>query len=97
MNTTVNNQIQMVGGIEKARGIVSGAPNGAHLWRDMDSVCTPNEILYYAWFGGALLVFEDGKGWVKSIYHGDNEYILDQLQDLNDLRTAIALHGEDHE
>lgn len=84
--------IEQVGGIERARGIVDGAPDNSEFWRDMDSVCSPNEILYYAWFGGALLVFDSDKGWIKSIYHDDNEYILDQLQDLNDLRTAIAEH-----
>lgn len=85
--TTINNLT-----IEQMREIVEGAPEGAHLWRDMDSICSPNEILYYAWFGGALLVFEEGKGWIKSIYHDGSEYILDQLQELNNLRTAIAKH-----
>lgn len=87
--TTINNLT-----IEQMREIVDGAPEGAHLWRDMDSICSPNEILYYAWFGGALLVFEEGKGWIKSIYHDGSEYILDQLQELNNLRTAIAKHDE---
>lgn len=83
--------------IEEMREIVDGAPELAHYWRDMDSVCSPNEISYYAWFGGALLVFEDGEGWIKSIYHDGYEYILDQLQELKDLRAAIADHDRtDH-
>ncbi len=88
--------IKQVGGIERAKNIVSGAPKNTEMWRDMDSVCSPNEILYYVWFGGALLVFEDGKGWIKSIYHDGEEYILDQLQELNDLRQAIADYNTDH-
>ena len=62
--------------------IKDGAPSGAQYWRDMDSVCHPMEILYYKWFGGVLSTYEGEKGWVKSIYHDDNEYILDQLKPL---------------
>ena len=80
-------------GIEKCKAIVDGAPEGAEYWRDMDSVCSPNEILYYRWFACALIVRDTEKGWIKSIYHDGSEYILDQLQDLKDLRTAIANHG----
>ena len=78
-------------GIEKARAIVDGAPRGAEKWRDMDSVCHPNEILYYAKGPHFWVVWDVEKScWVVSIIHDDSEYILDQLQDLRDLRTAIA-------
>ena len=80
-------------GIEKARAIVGGAPRGAEKWRDMDSVCHPNEILYYAKGPHFWVVWDVEKScWVVSIIHDDSEYILDQLQDLRDLRTAIAEH-----
>ena len=81
-------------GLEKCKAIVDGAPEGAEYWRDMDSVCSPNEILHYRWFAGALIVHDAEKGWIKSIYHDGYEYILDQLQDLKDLRTAIANHTD---
>ena len=81
-------------GLEKCKQIVDGAPEGAEYWRDMDSVCSPNEILHYRWFAGALIVHDAEKGWIKSIYHDGCEYILDQLQDLKDLRTAIANHTD---
>ena len=78
-------------GIEKARAIIDGAPRGAEKWRDMDSVCHPNEILYYAKGPHFWVVWDVEKScWVVSIIHDDSEYILDQLQDLRDLRTAIA-------
>lgn len=80
-------------GIEKARAIVDGAPRGAEKWRDMDSVCHPNEILYYAKGPHFWVVWDVEKScWVVSIIHDDSEYILDQLQDLSGLRTAIANH-----
>lgn len=78
--------------IEQMRKIVDGAPEGSEYWRDMDSVCSPNEILYYRWFAGALIVHDAEKGWIKSIYHDGNEYILDQLEGLKDLRAALADH-----
>lgn len=79
-------------GLEKCKQIVDGAPEGSEMWRDMDSVCSPGEVLYYWWFGGALLVHDAEKGWIKSIYHDGNEYILDQIEDLHDLRSALADH-----
>jgi hypothetical protein len=79
-------------GLEKCKQIVDGAPKGSEMWRDMDSVCSPGEFLYYSWFGGALLVHDPEKGWFKSIYHDGNEYILDQLEGLKDLRAALADH-----
>ena len=80
-------------GIEKARAIVGGAPRGAEKWRDMDSVCHPNEILYYAKGPHFWVVWDVEKScWVVSIIHDDSEYILDQLQDLSGLRTEIANH-----
>lgn len=79
-------------GLEKCKQIVGGAPEGSEMWRDMDSVCSPGEVLYYWWFGGALLVHDAEKGWIKSIYHDGNEYILDQIEDLHDLRSALADH-----
>lgn len=80
-------------GIEKCREIVEGAPRGAKKWRDMDSVCSPNEILYYAKGPHFWVVWSIEKNcWVVSIIHDGDEYSLDQLQDLNDLRTAIAAY-----
>ena len=80
-------------GLEKCKQIVDGAPRGAEKWRDMDSVCHPNEILYYAKGPHFWVVWDVEKScWVASIIHDDSEYILDQLQDLRDLRTAIANH-----
>jgi len=79
-------------GLEKCKQIVDGAPEGSEMWRDMDSVCSPGEVLYYWWFGGALLVHDAEKGWIKSIYHDGNEYILDQLELLSDLKSEIDHH-----
>lgn len=79
-------------GLEKCKQIVDGAPEGSEMWRDMDSVCSPGEVLYYWWFGGALLVHDVEKGWVKSIYHDGSEYILDQLELLSDLKSEIDHH-----
>ncbi|TSH74909.1 hypothetical protein E2K73_07825 [Acinetobacter sp. RF15A] len=79
-------------GLEKCRQIVDGAPEGSEMWRDMDSVCSPGEVLYYWWFGGALLVHDGEKGWIKSIYHDGNEYILDQLELLSDIKSEIDHH-----
>ena len=85
-------------GIEKARAIVDGAPRGAEKWRDMDSVCHPNEILYYAKGPHFWVVWDVEKNcWVVSIIHDGDEYILDQLQDLSGLRTAIANYECDHD
>ena len=79
-------------GLEKCKAIIDGAPEGSEMWRDMDSVCSPGEVLYYLWFGGALLVHDAERGWIKSIYHDGNEYILDQIEELDDLRTTISNH-----
>ena len=79
-------------GLEKCKQIVDGAPEGSEMWRDMDSVCSPGEVLYYWWFGGALLVHDAEKGWIKSIYHDGSEYILDQLELLSDLKSEIDHH-----
>lgn len=85
-------------GLEKARAIVDGAPRGAEKWRDMDSVCHPNEILYYAKGPHFWVVWDVEKNcWVVSIIHDGDEYILDQLQDLSELRTAIADYECDHD
>lgn len=75
---------------EQMQKIVDGAPEGSEMWRDMDSACSPGEVLYYWWFGGELLVHDTEKGWIKYIYHDGNEYILDQLEDFHDLRTELA-------
>lgn len=82
--TTINNLIDKVGGIEKAIEIVSGAPD--------------KTALYYSDEDGDLVYFRDGD-------YFDNDYgdwfeiyfMMPELKSLNDLRTAIALHGEDHE
>ena len=79
-------------GLEKCKQIVDRAPEGAEYWRDMDSVCSPNEILHYRWFAGALIVHDAENGWIKSIYHDGNEYILDQLELLSDLKSEIDHH-----
>ena len=79
-------------GLEKCKQIVDGAPEGAEYWRDMDSVCSPNDILHYRWFAGALIVHDAENGWIKSIYHDGNEYILDQLELLSDLKSEIDHH-----
>ncbi len=76
-------------GVDKAREVVEGAPDKSVYYRDMDSVCSPNEVLYYAWLGGALLVKDEEKGWTKSIYHTGEEYILDQLEKLDDLKRLV--------
>lgn len=76
-------------GIDEAKRVLSGAPKNAVYYRDMDSVCSPNEILYYAWFGGALLVKDQEKGWIKSIYHTGSEYILDQLEKVEELKQVV--------
>lgn len=76
-------------GVERAREVVKGAPEGAQYYRDMDSICHPNEVLYYAWFGCALLVIDEHEGWVKSIYHNGAEYIEDQLADLKELKRLV--------
>jgi len=85
-------------GLEKARAIVDGAPRGAEKWRDMDSICHPNEILYYAKGAAFWVVWDiEKKCWMVSIIHDGDEYILDQLQDLKSLRTAIAEYECDHD
>ncbi|WP_227614515.1 hypothetical protein [Acinetobacter sp. 'aerobic (ED)'] len=76
-------------GVDRARDVVKGAPKGAQYYRDMDSICHPNEVLYYAWFGCALLVIDEHEGWVKSIYHNGAEYIEDQLADLKELKRLV--------
>lgn len=63
--------------------IKRNAPEGAQYWRDMDSVCSPNEILYYCCAFGVWLVFNDEKDiWEQSIIYPDGEYILEQLKPL---------------
>jgi len=85
-------------GFGKCKAIVDGAPRGAEKWRDMDSVCHPNEILYYAKGPHFWVVWDVEKNcWVVSIIHDGDEYILDQLQDLSELRTAIADYECDHD
>ena len=84
--------------IEQMREIVDGAPRGAEKWRDMDCVCSPNGILYYAKSPHFWVVWDiEKKCWAVSIVHDGYEYILEQLQDLKDLRLAIADHDRtDH-
>lgn len=77
-------------GLEKCKAIVDGAPRGAEKWRDMDSVCSPNEILYYAKSPLFWVVWEvEKRCWVVSIIHDDSEYILEQLQSLEELKSQI--------
>ena len=80
-------------GLEKCKAIVDGAPRGAEKWRDMDSVCHSEEIIYYAKGPHFWVVWDvEKKCWVVSVIHEGDEYILDQLQDLKNLRTAIAAY-----
>lgn len=84
MKTTVNNHVEAVGGIEKARAIVEGAPD--------------NTALYYNNEDGDLVYFRDGDYYDND--YGDWFEIYFMMPDLillNDLRTAIASHSEDHE
>ena len=63
--------------------IRKGAPIEATHWRDMDSICSPNEILYYCNAFGVWCVWcVVKKKWLKSIMHDDNDFILDQLKPL---------------
>ena len=81
-------------GLEKCKAIVEGAPRGAEKWRDMDFVCHSEEILYYAKGPHFWVVWDvEKKCWVVSVIHEGDEYILDQLQDLKDLRSAISNHS----
>ena len=87
------NEIQFIKdhGVEKSREVVSGAPEKSVYYRDMDSVFSPNEVLYYAWFGGVLLVKDEKKGWTRSIYHTGEEYILDQLGRVDELKRLVEI------
>ena len=91
--TTTNNHlllIEQVGGVEKARVIVEGAPETSQFWRDMDSICSPNEILYYVEGPLFWIVWDvEKQKWVESIISEGSEYIIEQLQSLDELRTAI--------
>lgn len=63
--------------------IKKNAPQGATHWRDMDSICSPNEILYYCNPFGIWCVWDvDKQRWLKSIIHDNSTYILDQLNPL---------------
>ncbi|MFW1869192.1 hypothetical protein [Acinetobacter sp. ULE_I037] len=90
--TTINNSenlIEKVGGIEKAREIVEGAPGRAE-------VCIPclEDVMYFA-------KRDDGK-WFKWS-NGYNQWLeyfgkvdpMDLAMDLNDLRTAIVEHDRE--
>ena len=94
--TTINNHeslIEKVGGIEKAKAIVKGAPETSQFWRDMDTICSPNEILYYVEGPLFWTVWDvEKQKWVESIISEGSEYIIEQLQSLDELRTAIEHH-----
>ena len=80
-------------GLNRARDVIKQASDYAVYFRDMDSVCSPNEVLYYLWWEGELITFDTEKlRWVKSIYHDDNKYILDQLCELSELKRLIYSH-----
>lgn len=80
-------------GLNRARDVIKQASDYAVYFRDMDSVCNPNEVLYYLWWDGELITFDTEKlRWVKSIYHDDNKYILDQLCELSELKRIIESH-----
>lgn len=80
-------------GLNRARDVIKQASDYAVYFRDMDSVCSPNEVLYYLWWDGELITFDTEKlRWVKSIYHDDNKYILDQLCELSELKRIIESH-----
>lgn len=58
-------------------------PEWATHWRDMDSWCSPNEILYYCCVFGIWLVWDVEKlSWKRSIIHDGDDYILEQLKPL---------------
>ena len=66
--------------IEKIR---KNKPDDATHWRDMDSWCSPNEILYYTCAFGVWCAWNDEKLiWEKSLIHFDCDYILEQLKPL---------------
>jgi hypothetical protein len=90
------NLIEQLGGYERAKSVVNNCPKNGMFYRDMDSVCDPLGILYYAWFGCSLLVLDEDKGWIKSIYHDGNEYIADQLESLDELRKEILQYRREH-
>lgn len=85
MKTTVNNHVDAVGGIEKARGIVRGAPETA--------------TDYVFWAGKTRYI----NRLTKEVYldrtqewFSANIMVLNLMHCLDNLRTAIAEHDEDH-
>lgn len=86
--TTINNSqlIEKVGGIERAREIVSGAPDEASFYQN-----TGDQVGYILDGGGIYW-------WWNSQDNSWNKDYSDvrTMQSLNDLRTAIAEHDTDH-
>ena len=83
--TTINNSenlIEKVGGIEKAREVVAGAPDEASFYQEID-----DQIIYILDGGGIHWWFNpNDNSWNKD--YSDKR----TMQSLNDLRTAIASH-----
>lgn len=80
--TTINNSenlIAKVGGIERARGIVDGAPEGA-THTNQDSYFKENDYGVWSIWDGY---------WNSAFRWPESEMFL-----INDLRTAIAEHDE---
>ncbi|WP_312969036.1 hypothetical protein [Acinetobacter gerneri] len=92
MKTTVNNL-----SIEQMREILDGAPEGEVYCHFYDP-----EFHYFAktseYFDEAAMIFEDG-GWIGVDDGYPHNGRLDKAPYIliNDLRTAIASHSEDHE
>ncbi|WP_335956596.1 hypothetical protein [Acinetobacter bereziniae] len=89
--TTINNDqslIEKVGGIEKAREIVDGAPEGAE-YIDLKN----EEGQVYIALDGYQFIEFDGDDWLETGYtiYCPYQYLI---LSLNDLRTAIAKHDE---
>lgn len=88
--TTINNSelIEKVGGIEKAREIVEGAPEGAELFNKfyIRNVHSEGYMDHFAKWNGCK--------WQQAEAHRE---FVDEAICLNNLRTAIAEHDDtDH-
>ncbi|MCH4243728.1 hypothetical protein [Acinetobacter gerneri] len=92
MNTTVNNQIQMVGGIEKAREIVSGAPEIGSYYIEYGL----DTKKYYGYDDFCCAWYEywdipNAPMWQK--IYSKEDFSFNRIA-LKDLRTAIAEHDK---
>ena len=75
-------------GIEKARAIVAGAPDGANEYSVWAS------LSYYKTVGERCELWKQHyKWWTPVLY---NSYMKQHRRSLDDLRTSIANHGTDN-